>query len=91
MVRTCSASTAATRSGVVASVMLGGSSCAVRTGYLREGGTDPGESVASIPGALAVGRACSVFLRVLVALSGCFEWLGLFVRYISFSSSGQPA
>jgi hypothetical protein len=82
MARTCSASTAA-RSRVAGSVMLGGP-CGIQTGCLREDGSDPGESVASISGAVAVGRACSALVCVLLALSRCFEWLGLFVRYISF-------
>jgi hypothetical protein len=83
--RTCSGSTAAARPRVAGSVTLGGSPCAVRTGCLREGGSDPpGESVALVSGAVAVGRACSALLRVLVVLSRCFEWFGLFVRYVSF-------
>ena len=50
----------------------------------RQGGSDADELVASISGAVGVGRACSALLRVLVVLSRCFEWPGLFVRFISF-------
>jgi hypothetical protein len=39
----------------------------------------------SISGAVAVGRACSALLRVLVVLSRCFEWFGLSVRYFLLS------
>jgi hypothetical protein len=87
-VRTCSASTVAARSGVSGSVMLGGSPWVVRTGCLSERGSDLGESVASISGAVAVGRACSALLCVLAVLSRFFEWFGLFIRYV-FLSSGQ--
>jgi hypothetical protein len=62
----------------------GGGPGVVRTGCLREGGNDVGEVVASISDAVAVGRACSALLGVLVVLSRCCEWFGLFVRYISF-------
>ena len=82
--RTYSGRTVAGRSGVAGSVMLGGSPCAVRTGCLREGSSDLGGSVVSISGAVAVGRACSALLRVLVVLSRCCEWFGLSVRYFSF-------
>ena len=78
---TCSASIVAARSRVVGSVMLGGP-CAVRPGCLWEGGSDLGESMASISGGVAVGRACSALLCVLVVLS--FELFGLPVRYVSF-------
>lgn len=74
--RTYSGRTVAERSRVAGSVMLGGSPCAVGTCCLREGGSDLGESVASISGAVAVGRACSALLRVLVVLSRCCEWFG---------------
>lgn len=68
MARTCSASTAVVaRSGVAGLVVLGGGPCAGRTGCLRGGGSDPDESVTSISGAVAVGRA----------LSRCFERFGL--------------
>ncbi len=65
-------------------MVLGGSPCAVRTGRLREGGSDPGESVASISGVVAVGRACSALLRILGVLRRCFVWFGLFIRCVSF-------
>jgi len=82
--REYSGRTVGARSRVAGSVMFGGSPCAVRTGCLREGSSDLGESVASISGVVAVGRACSAFLRVLVVLSRCCEWFGLSVRYVSF-------
>jgi hypothetical protein len=85
-VRTCSANTSAVRSMVSGWVMLGVNSCAVRAGCLREGGTDSGESVASISGAVAVGRACLTLFCALVVMSCCFEWFGLSVRYVFLSS-----
>lgn len=84
MARTCSASTVAACSGVVGSVMVADGSCAVRTVCLREGGSGLNESVASVSGVVVVGRACSAFLRVLVALSRFFAWFGLSVRCVSF-------
>lgn len=84
MARTCWAGSAAVCSWVVGLVMLCGGPCAVQAGCLGESGSDTGESVASISSVVAVGRACSAFLRVLVVLSDCCEWFGLFVRYISF-------
>lgn len=42
----------------------------------------------SMSGGVAVGRACSARLWVLVVLSRCFEWFGLSVRYV-FLSSGS--
>jgi hypothetical protein len=59
--RTCSARAVA-RSRVAGSVMLGGSSCAVWTGRLREDGSDLGGSVVSTSGAVAVGLGCSALL-----------------------------
>lgn len=84
MTRTCSVSTAAC-SRVAGSVMLDGGSCGVRTGF-RECGSDRGELVVSVFGAVAVGGECSVLLRVLVVLSRCFEWFGLFVSCVFLSS-----
>jgi hypothetical protein len=40
----------------------------------------------SISDAVAVGRACSALLRVLVVLNRFFEWFGLFVRYFLLPS-----
>lgn len=78
------------RSGIAESVMLGGGSpCAVRTGCLGEGGSDAGESLVSISGAVAGGRARSAFVRVPAVLSGRFGRFGLFVRCISFPP-GHP-
>ena len=83
-VRTCSARTVA-RSGIAGSLMLGGGACAVRAGCVRGCGSGPGELLASISGAVAVDRACSALLRVLLALGRCFEWFGLFIRCVFLS------
>ncbi len=88
MARTYSASTGAGRSRVAGSVLLGGGSCAVWAGCLREGGRDLGESVASICGAVVVGCACSALFRVLSAPGSRFEFLGFLVRCF-FLFSGQ--
>jgi hypothetical protein len=78
-VRTCSARTAA-RSGIAGSVVLGGGAGAVRVGCVGGCGSGPGELLASISGVVAVGRACSAFLCVLLVLGRCCEWFGLCIR-----------
>ena len=88
MVRICSARTVAARWGVAGSVVLGGD-CVVGAGCVRESGTRAGESVGSISGAVVVDCTCLALLRVLLLLSRCFEFLGLFVRYVSFPR-GHP-
>jgi hypothetical protein len=70
MVRTCSASTAAARSGIAGSLMLAGKPCA----------GDLSELAASISGPVAVGRACLALPCVFVVLSRCFERFVFSVR-----------
>lgn len=83
MVRICLARTVLARWGVVGSVVLGGA-CVVGADCVREGGTGAGGLVVSISGAVVVGCACLTLFRVLVLLSRWFEFLGLFVRWVSF-------
>jgi len=83
MVRICSARTVATHWGVAGSVVLGGA-CVVGADCVREGGIGAGGSVGSRSGAVVVGCACLALLHVLLLLSCCFEFLGLFVRCVSF-------
>ncbi len=87
-VRTCSASTVVACSRVAGSVVLGADPSAVRMGCFWEGGSDLGESVMWISGAVAVGRVCLALLCVPGVLSRCFEWFGWPVRYV-FLFSGK--